>query len=144
MLVFGKTTTELCLILLRVNGCSNMVCMRCHGCMYFEHKTLSGNSRSPNSILCSHCELNVRCAQIYPTSTRASGLGIASSFSRLGGVLCPFVAVGLVKSCQVDLALTLFVFVPLGASLATTFFPKETSGKGLMDSADEEEIVDLT
>ena len=82
--------------------------------------------------------------QIYPTSTRASGLGIASSFSRLGGVICPFVAVGLVESCQVDLALTLFVVVPLGAALATTFFPKETSGMGLMDSADEEETFGPT
>eukprot|EP00897_Mesotaenium_endlicherianum_P008740 jgi/Mesen1/7895/ME000420S07040 len=78
--------------------------------------------------------LFVYAPEVYPTSMRSTGLGIANSFSRLGGILCPFVAVGLVRSCQQGTAVSLFVLIPLVASIAVLFFPTETSGKGLEDT----------
>jgi len=38
--------------------------------------------------------------EVYPTQVRSTGLGIANSWGRLGGFLCPFVAVSLLQSCH--------------------------------------------
>ncbi|CAI5471564.1 unnamed protein product [Closterium sp. Yama58-4] len=71
--------------------------------------------------------------ELNATSVRSSGLGFASSFSRLGGIVCPYVAVTLVQGCQLSTALSLFVAVPLTAAIATTFFPVETARRALIE-----------
>eukprot|EP01018_Ginkgo_biloba_P026869 Gb_23364 [translate_table: standard] len=71
--------------------------------------------------------------EIYPTSIRTTGFGAASSFARIGGVLCPVIAVGLVKSCQRVLAIFLFEAVLLSAAISGLFFPIETKGRALTD-----------
>ena len=38
--------------------------------------------------------------QVYPTAVRTTGVGVASSWGRVGGIICPFVAVGLINTCQ--------------------------------------------
>ncbi|CAI5495156.1 unnamed protein product [Closterium sp. Naga37s-1] len=76
--------------------------------------------------------------ELYATSVRSSGLGFASSFSRLGGIVCPYVAVTLVQGCQLSTALSLFVAVPLTAAIATTFFPVETARRALIEVHVEE------
>lgn len=38
--------------------------------------------------------------EVYPTEVRSTGLSIANSWGRLGGFLCPFVAVSLFESCH--------------------------------------------
>ena len=68
--------------------------------------------------------------QVYPTQLRATGLGIANSFARIGGVLCPLVAVELVKSCQLSLAISLL-------AIAVVCLPFETKGRLLTDTVEE-------
>lgn len=71
--------------------------------------------------------------EVYPTSIRSTGFGAASSFARIGGVLCPVIAVGLVKSCRRALAISLFEVVILLAGIAALFLPIETKGRALSD-----------
>ncbi|KAH7437771.1 hypothetical protein KP509_05G088000 [Ceratopteris richardii] len=78
--------------------------------------------------------------EVYPTELRATGLGIANSFARIGGVLCPMVAVELVKNCQLTLAVILFVVVPFSGAVAVALLPIETSGRLLTDTVDETKI----
>lgn len=78
--------------------------------------------------------------EVYPTELRATGLGVSNSFARIGGVLCPLVAVELVKNCQLALAVTLFVGVPLLGAVAVAFLPIETSGRLLTDTVEETKV----
>lgn len=71
--------------------------------------------------------------EVYPTSIRSTGFGAASSFSRIGGVLCPLIAVSLVKSCHRALAIFLFEVVILSAGISVLFLPIETKGRALRD-----------
>jgi len=72
--------------------------------------------------------------QIYPTAVRTTGIGIASSVGRIGGILCPLVAVALVHSCQQTTAILLFELVIFLSGLAVSFFPFETKGCRLNDT----------
>lgn len=75
----------------------------------------------------------VYAAEVYPTSVRARGFGIASAVGRLGGMVCPLVAVGLVKGCHQTLAAILFGVVILLSGICVMFFPFEMKGKALAD-----------
>ncbi|MED6188496.1 Organic cation/carnitine transporter 7 [Stylosanthes scabra] len=72
--------------------------------------------------------------EIYPTSVRTTGVGTASSVGRIGGMICPLVAVGLVHGCHQVLAVLLFVMVALLSGVCVMFFPVETMGQDLRDS----------
>uniref|UniRef100_A0A0D9W979 Major facilitator superfamily (MFS) profile domain-containing protein n=1 Tax=Leersia perrieri TaxID=77586 RepID=A0A0D9W979_9ORYZ len=72
--------------------------------------------------------------EIYPTSVRTTGIGVASSVGRIGGILCPLVAVALVHSCQQTTAILLFELVIFLSGLAVSFFPYETKGCRLNDT----------
>ncbi|KAF2935766.1 organic cation/carnitine transporter 7 [Oryza sativa Japonica Group] len=72
--------------------------------------------------------------EIYPTSVRTTGIGVASSVGRIGGILCPLVAVALVHSCQQTTAILLFELVIFLSGLAVSFFPFETKGCRLNDT----------
>ncbi|XP_072989680.1 organic cation/carnitine transporter 7-like [Typha latifolia] len=72
--------------------------------------------------------------ETYPTSVRSTGLGIASSVGRLGGVVSPLVAVNLIESCHQMESILLFEFILFLAGLAVTLFPFETMGHDLSDS----------
>lgn len=93
------------------------------GSLHFEVKLME----------CVHCVFLGRL-QVYPTSSRSTGLGIANAIARIGGLLCPLVAVDLVRSCQQGLAVSLFSAVPVIAGVAVMFFPVETKGRALTDS----------
>ncbi|KAH7373279.1 hypothetical protein KP509_17G048000 [Ceratopteris richardii] len=75
--------------------------------------------------------------EVYPTELRATGLGIANACARIGGVLCPIVAVELVKNSQLTLAVGLFVCVSLLGAFSVALLPLETSGRLLTDTVDE-------
>jgi MFS family permease len=85
--------------------------------------------------------LYIYAPEVYPTSTRSTGLGIANSFARVGGIVCPLVAVDLVRSCQQGLAVSVFAGVPLLAAVAVLFFPMETTGQPLSDVVDRSPAV---
>ncbi|XP_078182144.1 organic cation/carnitine transporter 7-like isoform X1 [Carex rostrata] len=70
--------------------------------------------------------------EVYPTSVRSTGLGVASAMGRIGGMLCPIVAVSLVENCQQTEAILLFDLVIFVAGVATTLFSLETKGRDLI------------
>ncbi|XP_010927138.1 organic cation/carnitine transporter 7 isoform X1 [Elaeis guineensis] len=85
-------------------------------------------------IMGSFTIIYIYAPEVYPTSVRATGVGIASSVGRIGGIICPLVAVGLVHGCHQAGAILLFESVILLSGLATLFLPLETSGRALTDS----------
>ncbi|VAH35881.1 unnamed protein product [Triticum turgidum subsp. durum] len=72
--------------------------------------------------------------EIYPTSVRTTGIGVASSVGRIGGILCPLVAVALVHNCHQTTAILLFELVVFLSGVAVMFFPFETKGCRLNDT----------
>ncbi|XP_074564705.1 organic cation/carnitine transporter 7-like isoform X1 [Curcuma longa] len=86
------------------------------------------------SISASFTIVYIYAPEIYPTSVRTSGIGIASSVGRIGGITCPLVAVGLVHGCHQSAAVLLFELVIFASGIAVCLFPLETSGRNLSDS----------
>ncbi|KAG6766622.1 hypothetical protein POTOM_027790 [Populus tomentosa] len=72
--------------------------------------------------------------EIYPTSVRSTGMGVASAMGRVGGMICPLVAVSLVQGCHQTAALVLFVCVMFVAGCCVMLFPHETKGLELTES----------
>ncbi|KAG0568457.1 hypothetical protein KC19_6G020900 [Ceratodon purpureus] len=71
--------------------------------------------------------------ELYPTKLRSTGLGTSNSAGRVGGFLCPFVAIQMMNNGHRILSVTLFSAVPLITSIATLLFPVETKGLRLAD-----------
>ena len=67
---------------------------------------------------------------------RATGAGVASSVGRIGGMICPLVAVGLVTGCHLTEAIILFEVVMAISAFSSLLFPFETKGQELSDSVD--------
>ncbi|WCJ32090.1 Synaptic vesicle 2-related protein [Euphorbia peplus] len=76
----------------------------------------------------------VYAPEIYPTSVRSTGVGVASSMGRIGGMICPLVAVSLVQNCHQTEALGLFVGVIFVSGISVCLFPFETKGRELAES----------
>ncbi|XP_028126066.1 organic cation/carnitine transporter 7-like isoform X3 [Camellia sinensis] len=76
---------------------------------------------------------NIYAPEIYPTSIRATGYGVASAVGRIGGMICPLVAVGLVSGCHQTAAILLFEAVMVVSGLSVMLLPLETKGRGLTD-----------
>lgn len=72
--------------------------------------------------------------EIYPTFIRTTGVGVASSIGRVGGMICPLVAVGLVHGCHQTMAILLFEFVIILSGISVVLFPLETKGRELTDT----------
>lgn len=83
--------------------------------------------------------------EIYPTSVRTTGVGVASSMGRIGGMTCPLVAVSLVHNCHQTAAILLFETIIFVAGICVMLFPIETSGRELNDEvSDLNREVELT
>ncbi|KAJ9557891.1 hypothetical protein OSB04_012505 [Centaurea solstitialis] len=78
---------------------------------------------------------------IYPTSVRTTGVGVGSSVGRIGGMVCPLVAVGLIHGCHQTAAILLFEFVIFASGVCVLLFPFETSGRELTDSTAPEKVI---
>ncbi|XP_027072176.1 organic cation/carnitine transporter 7-like [Coffea arabica] len=85
------------------------------------------------SVMSAYSVIVVYSREIYPTSVRATGVGSATAIGRIGGIICPLVAVGLVRDCHQTAAILLFEAVIVLTGFCTLFFPSETSGQGLTD-----------
>ncbi|KAK2972694.1 hypothetical protein RJ640_025545 [Escallonia rubra] len=77
---------------------------------------------------------NIYAPEIYPTSVRATGVGVASAVGRVGGMICPLVAVDLVTNCHQTAAIILFEVIIFISGLAVVLFPLETKGRDLNDT----------
>ncbi|XP_010542536.1 PREDICTED: organic cation/carnitine transporter 7-like [Tarenaya hassleriana] len=85
-------------------------------------------------IMASFTIVYIYAPEIYPTSVRSIGLGMGSSVGRIGGMVCPLVAVGLVQGCHQTASILMFVALILVSCICVCFFPLETSGRNLPDS----------
>ncbi|CAI9766622.1 unnamed protein product [Fraxinus pennsylvanica] len=77
--------------------------------------------------------LTVYTKEVYPTSARGTGCGLSTSVGRVGGMVCPLVAVGLVRGCHQTAAVILFEVVVFVSGFCVLLFPVETNGKDLTD-----------
>ncbi|XP_071674854.1 organic cation/carnitine transporter 7-like isoform X2 [Lolium perenne] len=69
--------------------------------------------------------------EVYPTSVRSTGVGIANAIGRIGGIVCPLVAVGMLRSCHQMEAILVFEVVLCLAAIACMMFPVETKGRDM-------------
>ncbi|CAN1167951.1 Organic cation/carnitine transporter 7 [Linum perenne] len=74
--------------------------------------------------------------ELYPTSVRATGAGVASSIGRIGGMVCPLVAVGLVTGCHLMEAVVLFEIILGVTAVCCLLFTRDTKGLELRDNDD--------
>uniref|UniRef100_A0A3P8VIE7 Synaptic vesicle 2-related protein n=1 Tax=Cynoglossus semilaevis TaxID=244447 RepID=A0A3P8VIE7_CYNSE len=72
--------------------------------------------------------------EVYPTATRALGLGTSSGMARVGALITPFVAQVMLES-SVYLALSVYCCCCLLAAIASCALPIETTGRGLQESS---------
>ncbi|KAI3443484.1 hypothetical protein Pfo_000149 [Paulownia fortunei] len=72
--------------------------------------------------------------EVYPTKIRTTAVGIASAIGRIGGMICPLVAVGLVNACQQAYAVILFQVMILLSALSVLLSPFETNGRNLAET----------
>ncbi len=68
--------------------------------------------------------------ELYPTTLRASGMGMAGAMARLGGLLAPTL-VGIVVAYSFNVALAMFAALLLLGAIATAFIDVETKGAAL-------------
>ncbi|GJN20474.1 hypothetical protein PR202_gb07855 [Eleusine coracana subsp. coracana] len=67
--------------------------------------------------------------QVYPTPARSTGVGIATAIGKIGGIVCPLIAVGMLRSCHQMEAIVVFELVLGFAAVACILFPVETKGR---------------
>ncbi|XP_067430936.1 synaptic vesicle 2-related protein [Thunnus thynnus] len=71
--------------------------------------------------------------EVYPTETRALGMGTSSAMARLGSLITPFVAQVMLRT-SVYLTLSVYCGCSLLAGIASLILPIETSGRSLQES----------
>ncbi|TVU30901.1 hypothetical protein EJB05_22554 [Eragrostis curvula] len=67
--------------------------------------------------------------EVYPTPARSTGVGIATAIGKIGGIVCPLIAVGMLRSCHQMEAVVVFELVLGFAAIACILFPVETKGR---------------
>ncbi|KAG9153504.1 hypothetical protein Leryth_019783 [Lithospermum erythrorhizon] len=82
--------------------------------------------------------LAVYASEVYPTSLRSTGVGVATAVGCIGGMLCPYVAVALIEGCHQGPAMGLFEAVFVLIAVSVILLPLETKGKRLNDSLDSD------
>ncbi|TRZ00861.1 hypothetical protein DNTS_013409, partial [Danionella cerebrum] len=81
--------------------------------------------------------------EVYPTATRALGLGTSSGMARVGALITPFVAQVMLES-SVYLTLSVYCCCCLLAAVASCLLPIETTGRGLQESSHREWGQEMT
>lgn len=78
--------------------------------------------------------------EVYPTSMRAMGVGIASLFSRAGGFASPFVSQQLLQSAGIGSVAGLYMVVFVASSISASLLPLETKGKKMQETIEETKL----
>ncbi|XP_034005711.1 putative transporter SVOPL isoform X1 [Trematomus bernacchii] len=73
-------------------------------------------------------------AEVYPTVARSLGMGFCTSFSRIGGMIAPFIA-QVLMSQSVVLALSPFAVTCVICALGNFLLPIETRGRALLQNS---------
>jgi MFS transporter, putative metabolite:H+ symporter len=76
--------------------------------------------------------------EVYPTRIRTTGMGSASGFARVGGVVAPLVG-GALFPVSLVLALSVFAIAFVLAAVVVTSLRRETRGRPLADTLTEEQ-----
>ncbi|XVF47571.1 hypothetical protein PTKIN_Ptkin03bG0120100 [Pterospermum kingtungense] len=87
--------------------------------------------------MCTMGTFTVACIyapELYPTAVRATGAGVASAVGRIGGMVCPLVAVGLVNECHLTEAVVIFLVSIVVSVVCILLFPYETKSQELSDT----------
>ncbi|KAL7600953.1 hypothetical protein Lser_V15G23563 [Lactuca serriola] len=63
-------------------------------------------------------------------------MGIATAIGRIGGMVCPLIAVGMSSNCHQTLSVILFEVTILLSGLYVVLLPFETKGRELVDVID--------
>ncbi|XP_073696158.1 synaptic vesicle 2-related protein-like [Garra rufa] len=71
--------------------------------------------------------------EVFPTATRAIGIGTSSGMARVGALITPFIAQVLLKS-SVYLTLSVYLICCLLGAVASWVLPMETTGQSLQES----------
>ncbi|XP_078679986.1 synaptic vesicle 2-related protein-like isoform X3 [Branchiostoma floridae x Branchiostoma belcheri] len=71
--------------------------------------------------------------EIYPTTTRALGLGTCSGVARLGALITPFVAQVMLKS-SIYVTVSVYGTICLLAAVASMLLPIETKGRSMQET----------
>ncbi|KAL4319962.1 hypothetical protein GQ457_18G004880 [Hibiscus cannabinus] len=79
---------------------------------------------------------SIYAPELYPTAVRTTGAGVASAVGRIGGMVCPLVAVGLVNACHQTAAIALFLAAIVVSIIVIQLFPYDTKGRELSDTTD--------
>ncbi|KAM8883215.1 putative transporter SVOPL [Synchiropus picturatus] len=73
-------------------------------------------------------------AEVYPTVARSLGMGFCTSFSRIGGMIAPFIAQVLMSQSVVK-ALSPFAVACVLCALGNCLLPIETKGRALLQTS---------
>ncbi|XP_031121512.1 organic cation/carnitine transporter 7-like [Ipomoea triloba] len=76
----------------------------------------------------------IYCPEIYPTSVRTTGSGVANAVGRIAGMICPIVAVQFISGCEIMAAILLFEVIAVVSGLCVLLFRTETKGQQLSDT----------
>lgn len=87
--------------------------------------------------------VTIYAPEVYPTSIRSTGVGAGTSMGRIGGMICPLVAVALVQGCHRTAAITLFTSVALASGICAFLLPIETKGIALADNTSDDKLQKL-
>lgn len=82
-------------------------------------------------VMCAFTMLYIYAPEVFPTSVRATGVGLCNSMARIGGSLAPAAGVLLIGNGRSRLAEAVLAFVSLATSGAAANLEVETSGRGL-------------
>ncbi|XP_070785149.1 putative transporter SVOPL isoform X1 [Enoplosus armatus] len=73
-------------------------------------------------------------AEVYPTAARSLGMGFCTSFSRIGGMIAPFIAQVLMSQSVIQ-ALSPFAVACVICAVGNFLLPIETKGRALLQSS---------
>ncbi|WCJ34654.1 Synaptic vesicle 2-related protein [Euphorbia peplus] len=129
-MILDRVGRKLSMIFMSVLACIFLLPLVYHQPATLQTVLLFGARMWSSAIFTVAC---IYCPELYPTSVRTTGAGVASAVGRIGGVVCPLVAVGLVNGCHVMEAIILFEIVIAISGVSLMLFPFETKGRELSD-----------